>query len=79
MSETQKASPAPRGPEAQAAHTHADACGCGHDHHDHHHHHGHAHHTPVATFVRGAPKVGRNDPCPCGSGKKHKKCCLETA
>ena len=22
-----------------------------------------------------APKVGRNDPCPCGSGKKHKKCC----
>jgi uncharacterized protein len=28
-------------------------------------------------FVRGAPKVGRNDPCPCGSGKKHKKCCLD--
>jgi SEC-C motif domain protein len=27
------------------------------------------------TFVRTAPKVGRNDPCPCGSGKKHKKCC----
>lgn len=25
--------------------------------------------------VRDAPKVGRNDPCPCGSGKKHKKCC----
>ena len=25
--------------------------------------------------VRAAPKVGRNDPCPCGSGKKHKKCC----
>ena len=23
----------------------------------------------------GAPKVGRNDPCPCGSGKKYKKCC----
>ena len=22
-----------------------------------------------------APKVGRNDPCPCGSGKKYKKCC----
>jgi SEC-C motif len=22
-------------------------------------------------------KVGRNDPCPCGSGKKYKKCCLE--
>jgi SEC-C motif-containing protein len=29
--------------------------------------------TPPAT--RGAEKVGRNDPCPCGSGKKHKKCC----
>jgi preprotein translocase subunit SecA len=26
------------------------------------------------TFVRGAPKVGRNDPCPCGSGKKYKTC-----
>ena len=25
--------------------------------------------------VRRAPKVGRNDPCPCGSGKKYKKCC----
>jgi preprotein translocase subunit SecA len=22
------------------------------------------------------PKIGRNDPCPCGSGKKYKKCCL---
>ena len=26
------------------------------------------------TFVREAPKVGRNDPCPCGSGKKYKQC-----
>jgi len=25
--------------------------------------------------VRDAPKVGRNEPCPCGSGKKYKKCC----
>jgi len=25
--------------------------------------------------IRAAPKVGRNDPCPCGSGKKYKKCC----
>jgi preprotein translocase subunit SecA len=24
--------------------------------------------------VRAAAKVGRNDPCPCGSGKKYKKC-----
>ena len=28
------------------------------------------------TFEREAPKVGRNAPCPCGSGKKYKKCCL---
>ncbi|MEG1847912.1 MAG: SEC-C metal-binding domain-containing protein [Lachnospiraceae bacterium] len=27
-----------------------------------------------ATVVKG-PKIGRNDPCPCGSGKKYKKCC----
>ncbi len=25
---------------------------------------------------RANPKVGRNDPCPCGSGKKYKRCCL---
>ena len=28
------------------------------------------------TIKREGDKVGRNDPCPCGSGKKHKKCCL---
>ena len=27
------------------------------------------------TIVRNESKVGRNEPCPCGSGKKHKKCC----
>lgn len=27
------------------------------------------------TVRREAPKIGRNDPCPCGSGKKFKKCC----
>ncbi len=26
--------------------------------------------------VREEPKVGRNEPCPCGSGKKYKKCCM---
>ncbi len=26
-------------------------------------------------YIRENPKVGRNDPCPCGSGKKYKKCC----
>lgn len=34
----------------------------------HHHHH-------VEQVIREAPKVGRNDPCTCGSGKKFKKCC----
>jgi preprotein translocase subunit SecA len=29
----------------------------------------------VKTIVRDQPKVGRNDLCPCGSGKKYKKCC----
>ncbi len=27
------------------------------------------------TVVNEGPKIGRNDPCPCGSGKKYKKCC----
>ncbi len=27
------------------------------------------------TYVRPQPKIGRNDPCPCGSGKKYKNCC----
>ena len=31
----------------------------------------------VVTFVREGPKIGRNDPCPCGSGKKFKKCCID--
>lgn len=43
------------------AHTHKE----GDDHH---------HHAKPTTVVRDAPKVGRNDPCPCGSGKKFKKC-----
>jgi uncharacterized protein len=30
----------------------------------------------ATTFQRAEPRVGRNDPCPCGSGKKYKKCCL---
>jgi len=30
---------------------------------------------PVQQVVRGGAKIGRNDPCPCGSGKKYKKCC----
>ena len=50
-----------------AGHVHGPDCNHGHDHH-----HGHT----QAPLVRSGPKVGRNDPCPCGSGKKHKKCCL---
>ena len=34
---------------------------------------------PARAFGRQTPaeskKIGRNDPCPCGSGRKHKKCC----
>ena len=30
---------------------------------------------PLEQHRRESPKVGRNDPCPCGSGKKYKKCC----
>ena len=43
----------------------------GHNPHGHHHHH---HHGQQETIRRDQPKVGRNDPCPCSSGKKYKKC-----
>jgi len=32
----------------------------------------------ATTSRRIAPKIGRNDPCPCGSGKKFKHCCART-
>jgi preprotein translocase subunit SecA len=56
-----------------APHVHGPDC-------DHDHDHGHVHgpdcdHDHVrAPYIRQAPKVGRNDPCPCGSGKKYKRC-----
>lgn len=55
----------------------ATATGQAHSHshghsHSHSHSHSHAQRTPI---TRDAPRVGRNDPCACGSGKKHKKCC----
>ena len=37
----------------------------------HNHHHDHA---PQAPYIRTEAKVGRNETCPCGSGKKYKKC-----
>ena len=30
---------------------------------------------PTTPVKRASPKIGRNDPCPCGSGLKYKKCC----
>jgi preprotein translocase subunit SecA len=69
---------------ASAPHVHGPDCNHDHDHdHDapgHVHgpdcNHGHDHHAPIEQYVRATPKIGRNEPCPCGSGKKHKKCCL---
>jgi uncharacterized protein YecA (UPF0149 family) len=43
-------------------HGHVHGPGCNHDHRQ----------EPV---VRNSPKIGRNDPCSCNSGKKFKKCC----
>jgi uncharacterized protein YecA (UPF0149 family) len=31
---------------------------------------------PSKPWIRRRPKIGRNGPCPCGSGKKFKKCCI---
>ena len=30
---------------------------------------------PQRPLTRSEPKIGRNDPCPCGNGRKFKKCC----
>ena len=38
-------------------------------------HDGESEEEPPDPIRREAPKIGRNDPCPCGSGRKHKKCC----
>jgi SEC-C motif len=35
--------------------------------------------SPAVPFVRATPKIGRNEPCPCGSGKKTKHCCFSPA
>jgi uncharacterized protein YecA (UPF0149 family) len=37
---------------------------CNHEHH----------HAPSEPYQRAEPKLGRNDPCFCGSGRKYKKC-----
>jgi hypothetical protein len=56
------------------AHVHGPNCD-----HDHDHDHGPGDLDPNMLLnrqpiYRTEPKIGRNDPCPCGSGKKHKKC-----
>ncbi|HYM35608.1 MAG TPA: SEC-C metal-binding domain-containing protein [Steroidobacteraceae bacterium] len=62
--------PKPAASENTAEHVHGPDCQ--HDHHgDHDHDH---HHHSVAPYRREMPKLGRNDPCYCGSGKKFKKC-----
>jgi SEC-C motif len=37
----------------------------------------HGYLTPAPQPVRRGPGIGRNDPCPCGSGRKFKRCCLD--
>ena len=49
-------------PPASAHAGHGPGCGCGD-------------HGPAVTRASGGRKTGRNDPCPCGSGRKFKKCC----
>lgn len=49
--------------EAEHVHVHGPNC-------NHHHHH-----EVLRPLVRETPKIGRNDPCSCGSQKKYKKCC----
>lgn len=46
---------------------------CHHDHDNDHTAHNHFHGV-AQPYRREEPKLGRNDPCPCGSGKKFKKC-----
>lgn len=44
--------------------------------HEHGHDHAHEHHHHDGCCDHHHGKIGRNDPCICGSGKKYKKCCL---
>ena len=67
--------------KAATPHVHGPDCQHDHDHeHEEHHVHGpdcdHDHHHHISMPLRyDAPKVGRNEPCPCGSGNKFKRCC----
>jgi preprotein translocase subunit SecA len=71
----------PTDQQTSTGHVHGPDCDHDHDHQHHGHVHGpdcdHGHHHPaMMPLTRSGPKVGRNDPCPCGSGKKYKKCCI---
>jgi preprotein translocase subunit SecA len=50
---------------AEAPHVHGPDCAHDHDHHAH---------EVMQPYRREEPKLGRNDPCHCGSGRKYKKC-----
>jgi uncharacterized protein YchJ len=72
MSQPERPESAPAAPPVPA-HVHGPNC-------DHDHDHDHAHDLDPNLLLnrqphyRTEPKIGRNDPCPCGSGKKYKKC-----
>ena len=51
-------------PAPQDEHVHGPDCDHEHDQHG----------LPPVPFRRAEPKLGRNDPCFCGSGRKYKKC-----
>ena len=53
-----------RAPVPADADGHVHGPDCDHDHH----------HAPALPVRREGPKLGRNDPCFCGSGRKYKKC-----
>ncbi|MBF8781497.1 SEC-C metal-binding domain-containing protein [Pseudomonas fulva] len=58
----------------QQPHVHGPDCNHDHDHHHGHVHGPHCNHAPQEPVRNALKDVGRNDPCPCGSEKKFKKC-----
>ncbi len=55
-------------------HEHGPDCAHDHDHHEPHVHGPDCNHPPAEPVRNALKDVGRNDPCPCGSLKKFKKC-----
>lgn len=60
MSHPNESDPHESEPYESPPHVHGPGC-----HHDH---------PIIPSYRRSEPKLGRNDPCSCGSGKKYKKC-----